>query len=296
MKRLATFAAVLVLFAAGCRSLDQPGGQGGGAGSAAPATAAATGSTGPAAAGATTGAPATGPSFPDDGPAGLLAAVRTERYPDHDRVVFQFHGRSTPAAAVGYRDRITTDPADLPVPLAGAKFLHVAFHGARLDTAPVVSDPAQAERYTGPTRFTPGYPVLRELATAGDFEAVLSFGLGLSTVAGLSSSSAPGVFTLDLWATAPTSLAWPVNSVSQAEELQRETESGHQPWTLVAGQVADQYVRQVLGWGGGAESTAIGPQVYQFTAGTRLAVVTVRQPLGRPGTVWVVASTVAYPA
>ena len=294
MKRLATLAAMLVLFAAGCRSLDRAAGQGGAASPATPATAAATGSTGPTAAGATTAAPPTGPSFPDDGPSGLLAAVRTERYPDHDRVVFQFHGRSAPAAAVGYRDRITTDPADLPVPLAGAKFLHVAFHGARLDTAPVVSDPAQAKRYTGPTRLTPGYPVLRELAAAGDFEAVLSFGLGLSTVAGVSSLSAPGVFTLDLWTTAPASLVWPVTSVSQAEDLQRGAESGHQPWTLVAAQVADQYVRQVLGWGGGAESTAVGPQVYQFTAGTRLAVVTVRQPLGRPGTVWAVASAVAY--
>ena len=291
MKRLATLAVVLVLFATGCRSLDRPG-QGAAAGSATPATAAATASTGPTAAGATT-APV-GPSYPDDGPAGLLAAVRTERYPDHDRVAFQFHGRSVPVAAIAYQDRITTDPADLPVPLAGAKFLHVAFHGARLDTAPVVSDPAKAQRYTGPTRFTPNCPTLRELATAGDFEAVLSFGLGLSTVAGLSSSSAPGSFTLDLWATAPTSLVWPVTSVSQAEDLQHGAEAGHQPWTLVAAQVAGQYVQQVLGWGSAAQPTTIGPQVYQFSAGTRQAVVTVRQPLGRAGTVWAVAAVVTY--
>lgn len=292
MKRMATLTVVLVLFAGGCRSLDPATGPGaaGGAPSATP-TATGPGATGPTAAGSPAPARA---SFPDDGPAGLLAEVRTERYPDHDRVVFQFHGRSTPTAAVGYRDRITTDPADLPVPLAGAKFVHVALHGARLDTAPVVSDPAQARKYTGPTRFTPGYPVLRELATAGDFEGVLSVGLGLSTVAGLSSSSGPGVFTLDLWNTAPNSLVWPVTSVSQAEDLQRGAESGHQPWTLVAPQVAGQYVQQVLGWGSGAQSSTIGPQVYQFTAGTRLAVVTVRQPLGRTGTVWAVASVVAY--
>jgi hypothetical protein len=232
-------------------------------------------------------------AFPDDGPAGLLAAIHTERYPDHDRVVFQFHGRSVPAASVGYRDRITTDPADRPVPLAGAAFVHVAFHGARLDTAPVVSDPAKAQRYTGPTRLTPNLPTLREIATAGDFEAVLSFGLGLSTVAGLSSASAPGSFTLDLWGTAPESLLWPVTSVSQAEQLQQGAAAGHQPWTLRAADVAGNYVWQVMGWTGADEST-IGPRVYQFTAGTRLAVVTTRQPLGRDGTVWAVAAVVSY--
>jgi hypothetical protein len=54
------------------------------------------------------------------------------------------------------------------------------FDGATLDTALWESDPAKARRYTGPQRFTPDLPVLKEVAVAGDFEAVLRFGIGLS--------------------------------------------------------------------------------------------------------------------
>jgi hypothetical protein len=291
MKRQATLAVLTVMLLCGCRPAA-PSAGGAAPSGPAPAPGASSGAGGPPPAPSSTAKPAPA-AFPDDGPAGLLAAIRTERYPDHDRLVFQFHGRSVPAASVGYRDRITTDPADLPVPLAGAAFVYVAFHGARLDTAPLVSDPAKAQRYSGPTRLTPNLPILRELATAGDFEAVLSVGLGLSTVAGLSSASAPGSFTLDLWGTAPESLVWPVTSVSQAEQLQQGAATGHQPWTLRAADVAGNYVRQVMGWADAEEST-IGPRIYQFTAGNRLAVVTTRQPLGRAGTVWAVASVVSY--
>ncbi len=61
-------------------------------------------------------------------------------------------------------------------------------------------------RYAEPTRLTPRYPVLQELAVSGDFEAVLSFGLGLSAVAQLDKSAPPGrgSVILDLWMTSPT--------------------------------------------------------------------------------------------
>jgi len=289
MKRLATLTVVLVLFAGGCRSLDPATGPGAAGGPPVRHADRDRPTTGPTVAGSPTPARA---SFPDDGPAGLLARSAPSGTPTTTAWSSSSTAGPRPRPPSGYRDRITTDPADLPVPLAGAKFVYLALHGARLDTAPVVSDSAQARKYTGLTRFTPGYPVLREMATAGDFEGVLSFGLGLSTVAGLSSTSGPGVFTSTCGTPRRTAWCGRVTSVSQAEDLQRGAESGHQPWTLVAAQVAGQYVQQVLGWGSGAQSSTIGPQVYQFTAGTRLAVVTVRQPLGRTGTVWAVASVV----
>jgi hypothetical protein len=36
--------------------------------------------------------------------------------------------------------------------------------------------------------------------------------------------------------------------------------------------------------------------VYQVQAGTQVAVITVSQPLGQPGTVWTVASVVGPPS
>jgi len=78
---------------------------------------------------------ATNAWVPDDGPSGVLAALYTKHYSDHDRVVFQFYGRQAPTAAVAYADRITEDPSDKPVPLIGKKFVGVVFHGGRLSTA-----------------------------------------------------------------------------------------------------------------------------------------------------------------
>ncbi len=120
------------------------------------------------------------PCDSDDGPPGVLAALSTSSLADRDRVVFQFHGQAAPDATATYVDRITEDPSDRPVPLLGSTFLSVVFHGGRLDTAPIELDPSKVVRYDGPTRLTPRYPILQELAVSGDFEAVLSFGLGLS--------------------------------------------------------------------------------------------------------------------
>ena len=118
---------------------------------------------------------------PDDGPGGILKALTVQHLADRDRVVFQFHGRgTTPAPRINYVDKVTEDPSDRPVSLLGTAFLTVVFQNARLNTAPIESDPNKIVRYDGPNRLTPKFPLLRELAVSGDFEAVLSFGLGLS--------------------------------------------------------------------------------------------------------------------
>jgi hypothetical protein len=174
--------------------------------------------------------------------------------------------------------------------LTGNAFVRVVFPGGTLDTAPREPDPSKARRYTGPTRLTPGYPLLAELAVAGDFEAVLSFGLGLSTVAGLSTSVSAGSLTLDIWRTAPGTLLWPVTTVAAAHDLQDGTRSGHQPWTLRAVDVATHYTQSVLGWAGPVRQ--LSPRVFQVENGAQVAVITLNQPLGGADTVWVVASVV----
>lgn len=130
------------------------------------------------------------PCRPDDGPGGILRALTVQHLADRDRVVFQFHGRDTiRAARTAYVDEITEDPSDRPVPLLGKAFLTVVFHDARLDTMAIESDPDKIVRYEGPVRLTPRFPLLRELAVSGDFEAVLSFGLGVSRRAEIHTTS-----------------------------------------------------------------------------------------------------------
>ncbi|WP_067068453.1 AMIN-like domain-containing (lipo)protein [Carbonactinospora thermoautotrophica] len=140
----------------------------------------------PSAAGASPAAPAAKPlptkaqTATPELPEGvaLLRAVRAARHPGYDRLVFEFEG-SAPQIDVRYVDQVVEDPTGDPVPLRGEEFLSVVFHGATLDTTPQVLDSRQARRYTGPQRLAPGYPVLKEVAVAGDFESVLSFGVGL---------------------------------------------------------------------------------------------------------------------
>jgi hypothetical protein len=144
------------------------------------------------------------PWVPDDGPGGVLAAIYTQPFADHDRVVFHFHGRQAPNVTLAYADEIHADPSDRPVALLGTAFIRVVFHGGRLDTAPMENDPAKVVRYSGPTTLTPRYQTLQQLCVAGDFEAVLSFGLGLSATAEIRTSmpEGQGSVIIDLWPSA----------------------------------------------------------------------------------------------
>ena len=112
--------------------------------------------------------------------AGLLRAVRVGHHAGYDRVVFEFCGTSVPQHDVGYEaGKVRMDPSDLILPLHGRAFVRVVFHGATTDTARYAPDPDTAPRYRGPVRLTPNYALLKELALAGDFEAVLTFGIGV---------------------------------------------------------------------------------------------------------------------
>lgn len=64
------------------------------------------------------------------------------------------------------------DPSGLPVTLQGTAGLLVVLHGAQ------AHDGVQP-----PTHLTPEFPILREALQLGDFEGVVSWGLGLSHAA-----------------------------------------------------------------------------------------------------------------
>jgi hypothetical protein len=104
----------------------------------------------------------------------VLERVRVGRHPGFDRVVFQFRS-GTPAWSARYVPKVLHDGSGLPVRLRGRAFVHVVFRGTRIDRSSA----------GGPEIVrTPRFPTLRQLKEAGDFEAVVSFGLGLSRKAG----------------------------------------------------------------------------------------------------------------
>ena len=73
---------------------------------------------------------------------------------------------------IRYVDQLTEDASGKPVSLAGGADLEVVLDGANAHDGggrPTVS----------PRRFSPGFGALKEVAQTGDFEAVVSYGLGV---------------------------------------------------------------------------------------------------------------------
>jgi hypothetical protein len=112
-------------------------------------------------------------------PAALLVSIRTAHHATYDRVVFEFSGKA-PGYRVAYVPQVTTDGEGAPVALKGDHFLQVAFQGATLDR----SLQGGTGSYTGPKRLTPMLPAVQEIAFAGDFESVLSWGIGVDGAQG----------------------------------------------------------------------------------------------------------------
>lgn len=116
-------------------------------------------------------------------PAAVLANVRWSDRGTYDRLVLDF---TAPFGGyqVQYVDSLTEDPTGDPVELAGGAVLAVSIQGATRNNAFQTSDTTPLKTYGGPARVAPGLPNLKEVADAGDFEAVLTFGIGLDHKAG----------------------------------------------------------------------------------------------------------------
>ena len=113
----------------------------------------------------------------DTGPAMRLTAVRVAHQPaGYDRIVFEFAPQPGSTAHVPTytvsrqaSSKFVKDPSGLDVTLKGSSGVRIVFHGA-----------SGADSYTGSRDLTPGLPVVQEVEQLGDFEAVLSWGTGLS--------------------------------------------------------------------------------------------------------------------
>lgn len=101
-----------------------------------------------------------------------LVGVRVGRHLDYDRMVFDLTG-ALPGWTVGYVRRLTADPSGRPVALRGPAVLRVALAGAQ------AHDEYGSSTLRTPSTMTPEFPTLRQVRQAGDFEGIVSFGLGL---------------------------------------------------------------------------------------------------------------------
>jgi hypothetical protein len=99
-----------------------------------------------------------------------LFAVATGCHPTFDRFVIRAR-LAKPGYDVRYVSKIVADPSGLPVSLLGTKRIHVVIRPARGHTSGGTS--------LLPSVVTPLCPNLRQIKRAGDFEGVVSFGLGL---------------------------------------------------------------------------------------------------------------------
>lgn len=106
-----------------------------------------------------------------------LVDVRTGTHEGHDRVTFEFEG-GMPGYRIGYAERpITQDGSGDEIDVEGDAVVTVVFNpatGVRFEGEKVIDTYPRAKR-----RIEPGTPLLAEVVWTGDFEAYLSWAVGL---------------------------------------------------------------------------------------------------------------------
>lgn len=102
----------------------------------------------------------------------VLKKIRAASHVGFDRVVFEFDGPLPAQRDVSFVPEIIADGSGLPVPIIGKALLNVSFSSAtgHDDNGNVFTD----------ARITMGLPNVIQVVRSGDFEGVLSFGIGLA--------------------------------------------------------------------------------------------------------------------
>jgi hypothetical protein len=100
----------------------------------------------------------------------IRAAHHPETTPKYDRVVFEFTD-AVPLLRIEYVNELIGDGSGLPIPIAGRSILLVQFTPARAHT--------DAGQTTAPAKMKPKLPIVKAIVCSGDFEGVVSYGIGL---------------------------------------------------------------------------------------------------------------------
>lgn len=108
-----------------------------------------------------------------------IVGVRVGTHEAYDRIVFEFTGRLGSAGVPPFEiERATPpfyqDPSGLPMTVAGDPVLRLTLRGG------TKVSPDGEMTYTGSRDFVLGFPMLRQLKEAGDFEAVSTWYAGLN--------------------------------------------------------------------------------------------------------------------
>jgi hypothetical protein len=119
----------------------------------------------------------------DEGIYTNLVDVRVGAHGDFDRVVFEFAPPDpNPGGKAGIprfqikaaRPPFSEDPSDLPIGVEGDAFARIILQGAS------GYDFDGNATYDGPRRLTPGFETLTQVVEGGDFEATMTWIMGLS--------------------------------------------------------------------------------------------------------------------
>ena len=176
-------AAILIVLMAACTAVDPSGS---GQASASP-SAAASESLRASQVASASAAPSTAPSddlgefacsFPVSGVGTVVRAqitdIRVGTHGGYDRAVFEFDNGIPEFTLDEATPPLLQDPSGLEMDVEGTAFWRLVMHGG------TAVSPDGVETYIGPTEFTPEFPKLAELESAGDFEAVSSWYIGLN--------------------------------------------------------------------------------------------------------------------
>ena len=190
----------------------------------------------------------------------VLTAIRTGRHGSSERLTLQFTS-SFGEADVRYVPVVHADPSDKVVSLQGQSYLQVVVHGAVAHWSATPVAP-----YTGPSTVTPGYPTIKQVSISGDFEAVLSFGIGLDRTAGFQVTRlrSPDRLVVDI-AESPAWRMWPDDSLAAARAMQTSFDQGHMPWRGNGESVAWSYALAVYGWNTPVVTPVPGTDTYRLT-------------------------------
>jgi hypothetical protein len=115
-------------------------------------------------------------TFDGEAPTPILTGYRTGTHSGFDRIAFDFRHDRAPGYTIGYVNQAIRDGSGEPVAMTGSNVLQIIFTPADAHTS-------EGERTTDAPVIprTTGYPGLQSYAMTGDFEAHVTFALGVSS-------------------------------------------------------------------------------------------------------------------